>query len=367
ADGRFRLAALDPALDFCITALAAGYEPAVQSKLVPEAGPVTVKLRARNFAGLAPERHVAGRLLGPDGAPVAGAVIDVGGIEKGGSTQWGGNDTTDDLAVTDAEGEFHLAGRKDFTAVQARVNTPGLAARWVRLEPGKMCLLRLRPGAAVRGRLVRDGQPLRGVVLGLCTETRECGKDFMGFQATTDDEGRFVFPHVPAGLRCQVFGKMDSLRPLGAACRRDLVSAPDGGTNDLGDWSAEPAHRLAGRVVLADGSPVPPATRLMLDRTAAWDTTLATLDAEGRFEVTSVPAEQVGLHIAVAGYHLSQKNPNLDLNSRGSLTGRLTGDLAAMDILLEPGPGPNWNDIDRPSYEEMQAAEQKPLAGFQAR
>ena len=363
ADGNFRLPSLDPAMDFCIAALAPDFEPDIQSKLLPEAGPVNLKLRARDLSAAVPARHVAARIIGPDGAPVAGAMIDVEGVEKGDSTQWGGNSTTDGLTVTDANGEFHLLGRKDFTAVRVRLNASGLAPRWARLEPGKTCLLRMRAGATVQGRLLKDGQPLRGVVLGLCTEERECGKYISGLEAATDDSGRFEFRHVPAGLKFQLFGKMDSTRAQGVSCQREFVSAPDDGANDLGDWRAAPACRVAGRVILADGKPVPANTRIMLDRAAAWDTTLAPLDAQGGFALAGVPAEKVSLYVGVPGYHLSAKNPSLELDNRRSLIGRVGGDVAALNILLEPGNGPNWGDMDRPSYEEQQKAEEKPLRG----
>ena len=118
-------------------------------------------------------------------------------------------------------------------------------------------------------------------------------------------------------------------------------------------------------MILADGKPVPANTRLMLDRSAAWDTTLVPVDAQGGFEVSGVPAEKVGLYVGIPGYHLSAKNPSLELNNQHGLIGRVGGDVAALNILLEPGSGPNWNDLDRPSYEDQQKAEQMPLRGVQ--
>ena len=365
AQGDFRLPALDPAMDFCVIALVSGYEPSVQSKILPEAGPLNIKLRLRDSSKLPPGQQVAGRIIGPDGKPVAGAAIDVEGVEQRDLTRWGGNDVTDGMTVSDDNGEFHLAGRKEFTAVQALVNAPGLAVRWARLEPGKTILLRMKTGVTACGRLLKDGQPLKGLALGLCTEERECGKYFNGFQAMTNDDGRFVFRNVPAGLKFEIFGKMDSFRNQGAACRQDFVSAADGGTTDLGDWQVSPALRLTGKVILADGKPLPANTRLMINRASAWDTTLVPLDGQGSFDVTGIPAEQISLHVSVSGYRLSTKNPSINLSDHRSLVGRVAGNMADLNILLEPGAEPNWNDIDRPSYEELKKAEQMPLRGLQ--
>ncbi len=363
ARGDFRLPSLDPTLDFCIAALAPGCEPAIQSQILPESGPVKLSLRAGDFSQVPPERQITGRIIGPDGAPVVAAVIDVEGVENKNSTRWGGNDITVGMTVSDGNGEFHLSGRKEFTAVQTLVNAAGLAPRWARLEAGKAMFLRLKPGATVRGRLVKDGRPLPGVALGLCTEERQCGKYFNGMQVVTDEEGRFVFQNVPAGLKFQLFGKMDALRSREVACQREFVSSADGGTNDLGDWQVVPACRLTGRVLLSDGQPIPANTRLMIDRQAAWDTVLVPLDEHGGFHVAGIPAEQVGLHVNVNGYHLSPKNPNLDLFNRRSLVGRVVGDTTDLGILLEPGNGPAPNDVDSPSYEELQRIAQLPLRG----
>jgi hypothetical protein len=364
AQGRFRLASLDPTLDFYIAALVPGCEPFFRSKLLAGAEPTVVKLRAQDLSAVPPQRHVYGRIIGPDGAPAAGVMIDIKGVDRKDGTMWGGNDVTESMVLSDASGEFHLTGRKDFVALQAIVTPPGLASRWAKLEPGKALLLRVKPGASMRGCLILDGQPLRGVTLGIATETRTCGEYFNGYQAVTDEEGRFVFQNVPAGLKFQIFGLMDSFKSRKAAFRSVFVSAADGASADLGELSAKPACRLTGRVTLADGKPLPPQTRLMIDRAAAWDTTLAPLNAEGNFEVDGLPqGEQIGLHLNIEGYRFSGKNPNLDPGSQAALVGKVTGDIAGLNILLEPGKRPNWNDIDHPSYEDQQKAAQIPLRG----
>ena len=103
----------------------------------------------------------------------------------------------------------------------------------------------------------------------------------------------------------------------------------------------------------------------MINRASAWDTTLVRLDGQGSFDVTGIPAEQISLHVSVSGYRLSTKNPSINLSDHRSLVGRVAGNMADLNILLEPGAEPNWNDIDRPSYEELKKAEQMPLRGMQ--
>ena len=101
--------------------------------------------------------------------------------------------------------------------------------------------------------------------------------------------------------------------------------------------AVEPAHTLAGRVVLSDGKPVPGGTRLLVGREGAWDTQSATLDDEGRFRMEGLPAEQVSVSVRVPGYRLSAKNKAVDANNPFVLSGDIDGDIKGLTILLEPG------------------------------
>lgn len=361
AGGNFRIESLDPALDFYLLVMAPGYGPFSKWSILPEAGPVGVKLNPRDLAKLSPASHVQGRILGPDGRPVAGATFDLEGQERGDTTSWGGADT-DAMAISDANGEFHIAGPKPFTAVHVVIEKQGLAKRWARLEPGKTLLLRMSQGVSVKGRLVFKGQPLRNVKLGIGTVERQCGVYLKGFHTTTDEEGRFVFDNIPSGMKYLVFTQMDSAGKSGAYLRHEFDLGKDGAPLDLGELQAQPTHRIAGRVVLTDGKSLPPQTRILLDIPGSWDFSLIPLDAEGRFEVTGVPAERVAISFHPDGYRFSTKNPSIGTQQRG-INGRLTGDLPDFNILLEPGKPPGYEEIERLSYEEQQKRADMPLQG----
>lgn len=156
AKGNFRIESLDPTLDFCLRVMLPGYSSFTNSKLIPEAGPITVKLRHRDWPATPPARHVFGRIIGPDGNPVAGALLDVEGLKDKEVVHWGGF-KADEMAITDANGEFHLASRQELKALYAVVSAPGLAKRWATLEPAKMGLLRMDRGVTVKGRVLFKG------------------------------------------------------------------------------------------------------------------------------------------------------------------------------------------------------------------
>jgi hypothetical protein len=350
AQGNYRIESLDPSLDFYVMALASGYAPTSNSKLHPETGPVSFKLNARDLSKVPTRRHAAGRIIGPDGNPVIGAIIEVGGLERG-STIYSGGGKVDSLGITDDNGEYHITAGEDFDALQAEVRGPGLARRWAKLESGKMQLLRMQEGCSIKGRLAFNGQPLQGVKLGMSTIDRASGVHQSGFEATTDDQGLFVFSNIPPATKFAMFGIMSSFKGSGANVWKQVTSPEDAEPLELGDLNAKKAHRLAGHVVLSDNKPVPPGTRIALSREDAWDQIVLQTDENGKFEALGVPEDKITLNLSVSGYRLSEINPNLDSDHRG-LIGRVAEDISNLVIRLEPGNPPGYDDVDHPSYEE---------------
>ncbi|XHR27204.1 MAG: carboxypeptidase regulatory-like domain-containing protein [Chthoniobacteraceae bacterium] len=363
ASGKFRIESLDPDFSFAVRVVAPGYWPFLKTDILPENGSVEMSIDPRDLSKIPPERHARGRIMYPDGNPVARATLDVNGEEEGSVTHWGGI-SVDGMVITDANGEFHIVGPKPFIAVHAVVEAPGLAKRWVRLEPGKTALVRMTNGATVSGRLLFKGKPLADIRLGASTVNRTCGIDLMGFRATTGNDGRFTFENIPPNTKFQIFSMMDSAKTAGGALRLEFDSVRDNGTVDLGTIQAQPVHRVSGRVTLADGKPVPPQTRLLFCSSNTWDFALVTLDKEGRFEVGGVPEEQVRLTLGLNGYRFSEKNPSLDSNRRG-LIGRVTGDIANLTILLEPGNPVPYEELERLSYEDRKKRNEMPLKSVQ--
>lgn len=363
AEGNFRIESLDPALEFCLCVLVANCTPFTQSKIIPEAGPVNVTLAPRDLSKIPNARQVQGLILGPDGNPVAGAFLDVNGLVKDDSTHFGGF-KADGMGITDENGEYHLAGEEDFNALLVTIEAPGVAKRWAKLETGKKQLLRMKEGGTVQGRLLVHNQPLAGIKLDMATTTRTCGEYLTGFHATTDAQGRFVFHHLPPTLSFDLFGLMDSFRGRQSGLLRKLDTPSDGQSLDLGDIQATPAHRLAGHVVLSDGKPVPPGTRMLISREEAWNHQLVEIGKDGAFDATDIPEEQLSIMLHIEGYRFSEKNPCLDSNHRG-LMGRITKDISNLNILLEPGKPLSYEEIDHPSYEEQKKRGAMPLHGVQ--
>jgi hypothetical protein len=185
------------------------------------------------------------------------------------------------------------------------------------------------------------------------------------FEYGTGDDGRFAFTNIPPGDDWGIYGLMDSLKAHGAIPVRHLRTGTHGETVELGDVEVGPGHRMSGRVVLADGKPLPPDARVMLSREDAWDSQTATPGPDGSFTFEGVPPERVGLHARVPGYHVSPKNASYDLLNQGGLLGKIGDDVVGVRFLFEPGPPPrrDFGRFRQEDYREYQHRKESPLRG----
>ena len=361
--GRFKVESLDPKLLFRLLVVGAGHESLFVPKVDPAAGEVKIELNPLSQEALKSKRRILGMVMSEDGKPVIGAIISPEGVDRGTGTQWGGIDKfVDPLAVADEHGHFVLLCQDGADAVHATVEGGGAAKRWLELKPGRDYLIRVQDGVTVTGHVVANGQPIKDALVGLVTSDRACGNCLRYDEVATDKDGRFILSNVTPEREFVLYAKMESLGSRGTLPTKTFTTGKSGATSDLGTLAVQPAHRLAGRVVLSDGKPVPADTRLFLGREGAWDHTEAVLDADGGFEFNGVPAESISLSIRIKGYKLSKRNPSLDwLN--GMIIGRLTGDLTDLVLSMEPGEWRfNGEEGDPPVEGDRQPRDQ-PLRG----
>lgn len=339
AAGRFTISGLNPDLLFRLLVVAKGFRPDYVKDADPQFGTAFVQLRPLKISDVPPENRVTGKLIDPEGKPVAGATIDVEGARLSQYTTWGGQSgRVDPLAVSDENGEFLFNCTNDVLGIAVTIEGRTLAKRRAMLDTGKAHLIRLKRGVAVTGRLLHEGQPVGGATVSMSTQERESSVFMRGFEVATDKNGRFTLANIPANTRFLLYTKMNDMRGRNASLPPQAVAAgADDSVTKLGDLSLKPAFTLSGRAVLADGKPLPAATRIHLGLEDAWDYQETILAEDGSFDFEAVPAETVSLSIRIPGYRISARNPNKDWLNEGRMVGRLSGNLEDFIIHLEPG------------------------------
>lgn len=364
ANGDFTIHSLDPQLIFRILVVSKGYQPKFVSKIDPAKGPVEVQMEPLATDAVPPEHRVLGTVVDPTGQPVVGAVVEAQGIRtRDGGGSWGAIPGLDPLAVTDDQGEFMLASRRAFAGMDVRVEARGFAPRNFTGLAGGTSRHRLvvTEGAAITGRVLFHGKPLGDVSVGVVSVDRSAGGFDGNFDVGTGPDGRFTLVNLPPNVDYFLYGLMKTIGPYGAIPITKVRSGNDGAVLDAGDLVVEPAHRLAGRVVLADGSLVPPETRLLISRQSAWDSLQLVVGPDGSFDTAGIPAETVSLSVRVPGYRISGKNASLDPINPFQLVGRVDQDVTNLVVLLEKGKElrPDFNN----GLSEGQRPENRPLHG----
>jgi hypothetical protein len=340
ADGVFTLRSLDPELRFRILVAADGYKPAFITGVDPAEGKWPEAKLDPMPRDLEPTHVLKGRVIDPKGQPVLGAIVTPHGCKTADRRWWGSMPGVDAMSITNSRGEFILTSDKPAIAYDLRIEARGLARRNFALVPlgAEERVLQLSDGATVAGRILKDGKPLANVEIGLVQHNRGV-EDFVGAETIgTDAQGRFSFVNVGPSGDWYVYGLMHSIGSQGAVAAETVRVLGDNSVSDVGDLVVSASHTLSGRVVLSDGQPIPPKTRLTVSRDGPWDSQTVILDADGRFSVSGLPTESFHVFTSVKGYHLSRQNRSLELLNLTFLRGRIDRDINDLTILLEPGP-----------------------------
>jgi protocatechuate 3,4-dioxygenase beta subunit len=256
--------------------------------------------------GLARAASVKGRVLGPDGQPVAGAKVRAAGTRPGTS------DRTESLE----DGTFCLKSVPEGAEVRLIAEKAGLARAilgpfaFSAAEPHSEIVLRLGKGGVVSGRLTdTTGAPITKGRVHLNPQLRMYGGQH---SATPDKDGNYRIETVPAGrysLEVWVQDYVGRKRP-------DFV-VEDGGEYDGIDFVLERGLTITGVVVDQAGNPVEDAsihtTPISPGKDDIPGVRTARTDAEGRFTLTALTSGSHGITIMRQGY--AQKNPRAQVRA----------------------------------------------------
>jgi hypothetical protein len=337
--GAFTVKSLDPTLVFRVLFVKKGYEPKFASVDPLNHKPMEVKLEARPSLPSNPRQILSGQVVDSHGKPVVAALVAPFGCKDVRGRLWGGLEGTDPLAITDEAGRFEIVSAHSAEAFDLEVTARALAKKNFVLVPTAKAdnRLVLTEGATVRGRVVDHGRPVASVRVGLIQADRQIETSVGPLEIGTDAHGEFLFANVPPDRDFYIYGIMDSLRDRGGISDRRIHVGGDGSETSAGDLTVDPAYRITGRLVLSDGKPLPPHTRIAIGRENAWDSQIIEVDPSGAFTARGIPPELVKLHARIDGYRLSNKNRSLEPYSAANLTGLVQKDIDGLLVLIEPG------------------------------
>ncbi len=346
-DGAFAIERLDPTLIFNVLVVAKGFEPQFVNKVDPlESKHLAVVLKARPTLPVDRRQIVMGQVVGPNGKPLPGAIVEPYGCKSEARRWWGSLPGIDPLAVTDEDGNFEIVSEQPIEGLDLQISARATASKKFALVATGLDSkqFQLSAGATVRGRLLDHNQAVSGVLVGLVQANRTPEKFTGPQQIGTDADGRFLFANVSGDEDYFVYGLMSGLSKRGAVGARRVHVAGDQTLTDVGDLSVEPAYGIRGRLVLSDRKPLPKDTRVLFSRGDAWDSQTVPTNSYGHFAVQGIPHGIISITARVPGYRVSDKNKSLEPLNGFSIQGLVSGDINELIVLFEPGKRqiPEW-------------------------
>jgi beta-lactamase regulating signal transducer with metallopeptidase domain len=335
--GNFKFESLDPRWTYDVYIVSPGCAQQRFLSVDPAAGVFTMTLQPIIVSNCPPDTLMRGRVVDNRGQPVSGALLTVHGATRNNSTTWPAQEI-DFAAMSDDAGNFLVQGKTPFDEADGAVSAAGFATslfeHWNSRETTNE--VTLTEGASVRGRLIHDGKPVPNVEFRVDSFGRDTDSDAWAYFAVTDAEGRFLFTHLPHNRQCNLYATMRSLAGRGTVPTQAVSGFGDRSTNDLGDIKVQPAFKIAGRIQLLGGKPIPANCQIIVGRSADWyeDAMPFPIGDDGSFQFAGVPAGKVTLSLWVPGYLVSWNDLHLMPGPAVRLT--VTGDMTNLVIRMKP-------------------------------
>lgn len=326
SDGSFRIEDRRPGETLGLGAWRAGYAAAdVPGVQVPSERPVRIVLQ--------PTAAVEGRVVDPDGRPIAGATVVAFASDRMRMRVRVAAAPGPGPATTDDSGLFRVEGMEPGT-IEIRAMAAGFQAAWLKnleLRPGQDLRgveVVLAPGAVVEGRVLSpSGRPVSGAQVTLA-EMESRGGVFDPVGAISDGDGRYRLEGVGPGPRAVQAEHPDYRRAV-----RELEVRLGENTLDL---TLEGGAEVRGRVVDEAGAPVANARVMLRQGFRSWELPSTGSGPDGSFTLTSVPEGTYAILAQKEGFAMDREGQELVVagGSVGGVEVRLSRGGAVVGQLL---------------------------------
>lgn len=337
--GRFEFRNLDPALKFTVLVTAPTRRARWTKLFDPQTDEPKIVLE-KLPANVPPEQVISGDIVDDRGAPIAGALVElVGG--KTADRHWYGLVSDVDPTMSDAKGGFTLYLPPGYLQLDVFVAAYGYAGATITLKPGRERHRVVVPwGTRVSGRLVHAGQPVAGQRVAVVQMNRMAGHHFIkAVGDVTGADGKFVISHLPADEQYAIFSPVGEGPQKLVMTTKKFTASGNREARDLGDLELITPVRLAGRIEMPGGQPLPPNTRVAIDRDPAWDLIAAPVDKDGRFVVEGLPPETYHVRVAAKGFAIDGARVPYQMLQGGSFGLRLRESIDDLRIPLRVETG----------------------------
>jgi hypothetical protein len=330
AQGQFTITGLNPNLKFRLIILKEGFIATAKGGVDPTQGPLQpIKLTPRT-ASLDDAKIVHGRVTDVAGNPIAGALIEpVLAIVPGGGMWVGAISWMDQLAATNATGEFEIVASKPVEKVMLKISPRGLAPQLVTEPPGPAInSVVLTEGATIVGRLVApNGAPISDAEVVLISHEIAYEQNFSDMRVGTDKDGSFAFTNVPARRIWGIYPTTESLHGRNLTAGLHLCETiSDRQVVNVGKLTLRPGFSVSGKIVLVDRKDVPPGMHVTINPGWTVYNRLTSIAADGTFEIKALAPDVYSLGVGINGYAPTSDSPNKLLveNDRRDVIIRMT-------------------------------------------
>jgi hypothetical protein len=339
-NGNFQIEDLDPTYLYQLSVYASNQRTYRSKPIDPNDNPVEIRLEPIP-KGLPNDRRLVAVVVGEDGAPVKGAIA-VATWGRTAESSFGGAMDGIDTATTDADGRFVMTCNQPFLEIRASVWAPGFAKHYTQTMKldGQEKKILLSKGSSIEGRLIIGGNPVAHKPIAISPRIGMSSST----QIKTDENGRFRFYGLQANKQYVLFTPCDWKQLAESITKQDtdsfvlksrtITTNGSGETIQLGDLPLEPGHTVRGQIILPNDSADFANLKVVLRRDPAWDWIDVPINADGKFELASVPSEVYTVSVRSAKYEIDGPNLKYQVLGPSSFGIRLKSENADTSIAI---------------------------------